>query len=99
MKRVLLMSIVASAAALAGNPKMAKDLNTSSAQNVDVIVQFNTPLSTTVHNKVKAHGGALKTELGSIQAAAYTIPANQLPGLSADPTVRYVAPDRPVASL
>src|SRR6185436_2398431 len=81
----------------ASHKKIAPDLAGVSPQStVSVIVQFASPLDNSHKQKMNGRGASLKTELGVIRSAAYTIPASALSTLADDPQVVYIAPDRPV---
>jgi len=76
--------------------KIAHDLNTSAAGNVDVIVQYNQTPTAAHHQKVYSRGGAMKRDLGQFKGGAYTMPASQVESLASDPEVVYITPDRPI---
>jgi serine protease AprX len=62
--------------------------------SVDVIIQFKQSPTDAQHKKVQGRGGALKTKLGVIKAAHYSVPFEALEALSEDPDVLYISPDR-----
>src|ERR1051325_4410838 len=81
----------------AASHKIAPDLTRVSRQStVSVIVQFASPLDNAQKQKMSGRGATLKSELGVIRSAAYTIPAAALDTLAENPSVVYIAPDRPV---
>ncbi|MFN0168755.1 MAG: S8 family peptidase, partial [Bryobacteraceae bacterium] len=93
----VLLLLLPAIASLASASKLAKDLNgIDKSKTVDVIVQFSSPLSESHHTKVKQHGGSLKRALGAVKGALYSVPAEALERLAADPSVVYVSPDRKV---
>jgi serine protease AprX len=63
---------------------------------MDVIVQFNEAPGDKHHGKVKAKGGVHKSTFAAIKAGHYSLPADAVEKLAADPDVVYIAPDRPV---
>src|SRR5215472_17046556 len=91
-----LFALLVSFGSLIAQPgKASKDLDKASGQ-VDVIVQFNRPVSPDLHQKVVSHGGKLKNELGLVRGGVYTVPASAISDLASDPDVAYVSPDRPL---
>lgn len=99
-KFLLLCAFVFSAGLVAAQShKISSDLQGSTTPQVNVIVQYNQPVSSAMHAKVIRRGGALKHEFSSIRGGAYTMPSAQLESLAADPAVRYISPDRPLHSL
>ena len=92
-------TLLLTTAAYGKNPnKLAAELRSgSSGSTVDVIVQFTSAPSQKHHDKIARRGGKLKTDLsGVIKAAHYQVPADQLDGLTDDPEILFVSPDRPV---
>src|SRR3989454_10082857 len=79
---------------------LSKDLealkNGPSGATVDVIIQFNQTPTDAHHQKVQNKGGVLKTKLGFINGAHYSVPVESLDALADDPDVAYISPDRPV---
>jgi serine protease AprX len=64
---------------------------------VNVIVQFKTPPSSQDIQAVNQLGGnARKADLGFIKGAAFSVPATALNGLSDNPNVLYISPDREI---
>ncbi len=51
------------------------------------------------HQKVRNHGGTLKSKLDVVKGAVYTVPPAALNDLAADPDIVYVSPDRQVKGL
>src|SRR5437660_837824 len=97
MKISAILLITSITAAAAPPPsKMAPD--TPGSGKVDVIIVFRQPPTETQHEKVRHLGGTLKSVLSSVQAGVYTVPAEILKTLAADPDVVHVSPDRPVRS-
>ncbi len=95
---VVLLALVAVAAA--GTQKLAPELqNRRDAGNVDVIVQFHSPLTAQHHRMVASRGGKLKTELGVVKSAVYSIPASSLKDLARNPEVAYISPDRSLKGM
>src|SRR2546426_7966040 len=80
--------------------KLSKDLDAlkggHSGATVDVIIQFNQTPTDAHHQKVQNKGGVLKTKLGFINGAHYSVPVESLDALADDPDVAYISPDRPV---
>src|SRR6516165_7059134 len=80
-----------------GDPsKIASDLAKADPHSVvNVIVQFKTPPSSQDIQAVNQLGGnARKADLGFIKGAAFSVPATALNGLSDNPNVLYISPDR-----
>src|SRR5215472_908042 len=93
---IALSVLLISLGSLVAQPgKVSTDLATASGQ-VDVIVQFNRPLTADLHQKVAGHGGKLKRELGLVRSGVYTLPSSAISSLASDPDVAYVSPDRPL---
>src|SRR5690348_955528 len=77
--------------------KVAPDLVTSAAgTETKVIVQFRHAVRAADHQKIQQHGGSLRSELETINAASYTMPSEAVAALAADPDITYVSPDREV---
>src|SRR5690348_1683504 len=76
-----------------GESKVAPDFNPKAGSTADVIVQFRHAPSGTHHQKIRAQGGTLRQELRPAHAAAYTLPAEAVSMLAADPEVVYISPD------
>ncbi len=80
--------------------KFADDFSNGNPQEtIDVIVQFREAPTAVHHAKVISRGGALKTELGLVNGAAYTIPAGAIKDLASDPDVAYISPDRSLQGM
>ena len=81
-----------------GGHKLSPDLKDLDPKSeTKVIIQWNTDANDSKHQKVKKHGGALRSTLQSIKAGAYSVPASALDSLADDPDVRYISPDRPLS--
>lgn len=91
--------LISALALAAPKQKIAPDLKADPASFVNVIVQFNQPPTTSQHQKIVNHGGSLQTELPVASAALYSVPANQLNAIAAEPEVVYVSPDRSVQRM
>src|SRR6185437_8960925 len=73
-----------------GRHKLSPDLkDLDSKSETKVIIQWNTAPNDSKHQKVKKHGGALRSTLQSIKAGAYSVPASALDSLADDPDVLY----------
>src|ERR1700675_2536740 len=100
LMRSLIVSVLCAAApTLVGSEthKHSPELEGLNPQStVDVIVQFKETPGPSHHQKVRNHGGSLRSELHLVRGAAYTIPASSIEALSTDPDVVYVSPDRTV---
>ncbi len=81
--------------AAAEGGKVAPDIDRKAA-SVDVIVQFAAPPSDQQIAAVQGKGGTLKSRLGSVKAAAYSIWGGAIDSVASLPGVKYVSPDRPV---
>src|SRR5437588_940149 len=75
---------------------VASDLRRATGSTVNVIVQFRHAPGEPDHQKIGRHGGTLQRELQLIHAAAYSLPADAVSRVAADPDVVYVSPDRQV---
>jgi serine protease AprX len=83
--------------AFAGPQKISGDLQAkTTADQVDVIVQFTQVPTAVHHEKILSRGGMIKRELGQFKGAAYSMPASALADLADDPDVVYISPDRPL---
>jgi serine protease AprX len=83
--------------AFAGPQKISRDLQAkTTADQVDVIVQFTQVPTAVHHEKILRRGGTIKRELGQFKGAAYSMPASALADLADDPDVVYISPDRPL---
>src|SRR6202011_1439214 len=99
MRSLIISVLCASVPTLAGSEthKHSPELEGPNPQlAVDVIVQFRQTPGPLHHQKVRNHGGSLRSELHLVRGAAYTIPASSIEALSNDPDVVYVSPDRKV---
>lgn len=86
--------------AFAGPEKIARDLqNADPNSTVDVIIQFKHFPTETDHQKVRAKGGVLKTQLDVVKGGVYSVPTEALTTLADDPDVAYISPDRQVKGL
>ena len=63
---------------------------------VDVIVQFQTPVTATHHQKVIDRGGRLRKALEVVQGGLYSMPAGMLRDLAQDPEVYRISPNHNV---
>ncbi len=81
-------------------PKLSRDLDAvkggHNGATVDVIIQFTQAPTDAHHQKVRNKGGALKTKLGLIKGAHYSVPTGALDALASDPDVLYISPNRPL---
>ena len=92
-----LFVLLTTSCAFAGPEKIANDLQAvDPTSTVNVIVQFAHVPTDTDHQNVRNMGGALLRNLQSIKAGLYSLSASALPGLSNDPNVVYISPDRQV---
>src|SRR3989441_8692245 len=94
-----LITLLAAGLSLAdGKHKVSKDLDAlkggHDGATVDVIIQFNQTPTDAHHQKVQNKGGVLKTKLGFINGAHYSVPVESLHALADDPDVAYISPDR-----
>jgi serine protease AprX len=89
--------ILCASVALAAPRRVSKDLKQqSSAQWVNVIVQYRVPPTPTNFAKVFAKGGVLQRNFPAINASVFTVKGSSLAALTKDPNVAYVTPDRTV---
>ena len=83
---------------LAGYMAKAKQ-GSANGKTVRVIVQYK-HIPTAVHySTMKGRGARLHTTLHMISGAAFTIPVNVLPALEADPEIKSVTIDHPIAVM
>ena len=89
--------MLARAAGAAGNDKLSPELkNRTDATVVEVVVQFSHVLDAADEAAVVKHGGTKTEDLTVIHALLVTIPANRVEGLSEEPTVKFISPNRRV---
>ena len=90
--------LLACSTAWAGeSKKLSRDLaSLDPNSDVKVIVQWKDTPDDGKHQKVRKHGGQLRSTLKSIKAGAYSVPTSALKSLANDPDVLYVSPDRPL---
>ena len=94
---VACLVLLSAVPAFARHPKFSPDLDDSKGSaNVNVIVQFTQAPTQKHFDKVRAHGGELKTQLGTFRGAVFSVPASALQNLADDPDVTYISPDRPL---
>ncbi len=98
---MLLCTVILSASlAFARSPKLAGDLEgMTTADRVDVIVQFTQAPTERHHQKILDLGGTVRGELPLIKGGAYTLPASALEDLANDDEVAYISPDRRLYSM
>src|SRR2546425_3185859 len=95
-----LITLLAAGLSLADGKKhkLSRDLDAlkggHNGATVDVIIQFNQTPTDAHHQKVQNKGGVLKTKLGVIKGAHYSVPVESLDALADDPDVVYISPDR-----
>src|SRR5713226_1011752 len=82
--------------AFGGSSKLSPDLQgqTGSLSSINVIVQFNQPLTSSLLNQVTSLGATLLAPLPLINAALYSMSGLTLNLVAALPTVKYMTPDR-----
>jgi serine protease AprX len=87
--------ILGASLAFAGPQKISKDLQKSSAQWVNVIVQYRVPLSQAHVAKVVARGGGfIQQNLPLINSVALTVESSSLAALASNPDVAYISLNR-----
>jgi serine protease AprX len=102
MERWLLFLILGCCATptMFGEAKISPDLPLGRRSDVvDVIVQFQTPVTAAHHQKVIDRGGQLKQALEVVRGGLYSMPAGMLEDLAQDPEVYYISPDRTVRGM
>ena len=102
MERSLLFLILGCFATptMFGGSKISPDLPLGSrSEIVDVIVQFQSPVTPAHHKKVTDRGGKLKQALELVQGGSYSMPVGMLEDLEQDPEVAYISPDRSVHGM
>lgn len=94
----LLAAAITSQLALAGHPKLAKDLDEADpAQSVDVIIRYRVTPGDAHGKKLTDNGATVKQALNVIKATAASVPADKLEALANDPDVAFITRDRDVA--
>jgi serine protease AprX len=92
-----LSCLVCAGVAFAAPRRVSKDLKQqSSAEWVNVIVQYRVPPTQMNFARVLAKGGALQHNLPAINGGAFTVKGSALKALAKDPDVAYISPDRTV---
>ena len=102
MERLLVFLILGCCAAptMLGGAKISPDLPLGNRSDVvDVIVQFQTPVTPADHKKVTDRGGQLKQALDLVHGGLYSMPVEMLEDLERDPEVAYISPDRIVHGM
>ena len=80
----------------AGPNKLSDDLPQHGVEKVDVIVQFKAhPLAEDL-DEIRGNSGALKKKLPLIRGGLFSMPVSALQGLSHNPKIKFVTPDREV---
>jgi serine protease AprX len=98
--RVAAVSVLFSAACFGFPEKVSPDLRgLDAASFVDVIIQFDRPLDQSEHARLRGLGGIPKADLELINAAVYTLPAKAIEGLSHNPNIVYMSPDREISAF
>jgi serine protease AprX len=99
MNRLLLLIIVLGSVARCDDRKLSPELKgRHSAAFVDVIVQFRVPPAQKHKDRVAAHGGLVRQNLGPVKGLLVTLPESRVRTLANDPDVAYVSPDRPISN-
>jgi serine protease AprX len=78
--------------------KVSRDIDTSTNDNVNVIVQFKHVPGQKHKDKVKAQGGLVLSDLGLVKGVTATMSGSAVGELAKDDEVAYVSPDRPLKS-
>ena len=87
------------ASAFAAPKKLAKDLQSVSTGDVDVIVQFKVPPTGDHFNKIQNLGGKLKHDLrGTLKGASFHVPASALQALEQMDEVAHVSLDHKLSA-
>jgi hypothetical protein len=87
--------LLVTATAWGGEAKLSKELKPGQTSgDVEVIAQFKATPNEANHRRIGNLGGSLKNKMDFIRAGHYSIPASALQGLSEDPDVEYVTPNR-----
>ncbi|MDH3786052.1 MAG: S8 family peptidase, partial [Acidobacteriota bacterium] len=97
MRRLTIIGIILLLAGTlhAAPRKVSRDVDRGIADgNVDVIVQFKEHPRAEQLEEMRGKGAELKAELRSVRGALFSMPAAALEGLSHNPNVRYISPDR-----
>src|SRR5581483_11414210 len=101
LQRPVRLSMVALMAGMmfAQSSKIAPDLAQDQGSDVEVIVQYRRTPTDEHHRFVRQHGGVLRTTMDFMRAAHYSVPANAIKSLAADPDVAYISPNRQVSGM
>jgi serine protease AprX len=95
----LLVALVGTAVSHAQSSKISPDLaNNPVSSTVDVIIQYYNPPSAGETGLLGLLGGLIRTVLGSINAIVANVTYGNLTNIAADPNVKYISPDRPLAA-
>src|SRR5437773_263421 len=97
MRRFTFLLLLTTTFAFGAKPKVAPDLGSvAPTKQVNVIVRFIHTPQASDNAAVIAAGGVLKRSLTLVRSSVYTMPAAAINGLSLNPNVEYISPDRPV---
>lgn len=99
MKRLLVLSLLLAITGLASaqSSKIAPELRgLRASDNVDVIVQFVSPISGADRDELRDDGIKVKRHLGLVRSLALRVKARNLEQIASSSRVRYIWPDRPV---
>lgn len=95
----LLVALVGAVVSHAQSSKISPDLaNNPVSSTVDVIIQYYNPPSAGETGLLGLLGGLVRTVLGSINAIVANVTYGNLTNIAADPNVKYISPDRPLAA-
>lgn len=90
---LLLAMALSNTSAFGKNAKIAADLRTEGEGTVDVIVRFASEPSAKRQEKMRNHGGSLKSDFGeTVNGGAYTVSRKGLEALANDPDVVSISP-------
>ncbi len=88
--------ILGGTVAVAAPRRISKDLQQSSGQQLNVIVQYRVPPTRAHFARVMAKGGTLRQNFPAINGGVFTVNRNAVAALSNDPDVAYISLDRTV---
>ena len=99
MKKGVFIVLLAASLSWGNDRKLSPELKGKpSGAVVDVIVQFKVTPGPKHRARVAMHRGSVKRNLDAVRGLLVSLPASQVAGLSEDPDVAYISPDRPLSS-
>ena len=94
---VVVLALVA--LSFARQDKLAPELRTATKGNVNVIIRYKVVPGARHLQMLNRHQGQVTKDLSSMKFLAAAMPASRVDGLSNDPDVAYITPDRPLSGM